>query len=60
MRVLEAVLSKELMMLLVTVLEHSLIFEPKSDSELDGHINSPPTPQLGGLNISLSAVDFHE
>lgn len=44
MRVLEAVLSKELMMLLVTVLEHSLIFEPKSDSELDGHINSPPTP----------------
>lgn len=26
----------------VTILEHSLIFEPKSDSELDGHINSPP------------------
>lgn len=39
MRVSGAVLSEELIMPLVTVLEHSLIFEPKSDSELDDHIN---------------------
>lgn len=58
MRVLGAILPEELMMLLVTVLEHSLIFDSKSDSELDGHINSLPTPI--GLNISLSTVDFHE
>lgn len=44
MRVLGAILPEELMMLLVTVLEHSLIFDSKSDSELDGHINSLPTP----------------